>query len=116
MSAQMIKNQLIRAQNRQALMDSNTKGPAKPRLRPLLKEQSGLGAPLPGANANVQPVAVRVGQPVGAPFPTTVRRLYALTNDQLSALATLFNDDFGITAHDTLRQRRTKFQQFIIWL
>ena len=111
-----IRNQLIRAQNRQALMDSNTKGPGKARFRPLLKENSGLGGPLPGTNANVQPIAPRVGQPVGAPFPTTVRRLCKLNGDQLSTLSMLFNDDFGITARDNLQKRRTKFQQFIIGL
>ena len=110
-----IRNQLIRAHNRQALTDYITQGRTT-RLRPLLKEDSGLGGPLPGTNANVQPIAPRVGQPVGAPFPTTVRRLYKLNGDQLSTLSMLFNDDFGITARDNLQKRRTKFQQFIIGL
>ncbi len=57
-----------------------------------------------------------VGQPVGAPFPTTIRRLFRLTNAELSTLAMLFNDDFGITARDSLSRRRTKFQQFIVGL
>ena len=110
-----IRNQLIRAHNRQALTDYITQGRTT-RLRPLLKENSGLGGSLPGTNANVQPIASRVGQPVGAPFPTTVRRLSKLSGDQLSTLAMLFNDDFGITARDKLQKRRTKFRHFIVGL
>jgi hypothetical protein len=80
----------------------------------LLKEQSGVGAALPGAGVNAQQqVAVHVGQPIGAPFPTTIRRLFALSNAELSTLAILFNDDFGITADDNLSQRKARFQQFI---
>ncbi len=113
--AAQIRNQALRAQNRQALMDSSTKGPSRP-LIPLLKERRGAGVALPGANVNVRPAPVRVYQPIGRPFPATVRRLYALTNVQLSTLAILFNDDFGITARDNLEQRRVKFQHFIVGL
>ena len=108
-----IRNQALRARNRQALTDPSINGLGQ-RLHPLLKEQSGLGAALPGANALAQPVEGRVGQPIGAPFPTTVRRLHVLSNTQLSVLAMLFNDDFGIAPGDTLQVRRTKFQQFIV--
>jgi hypothetical protein len=67
-------------------MDSTTDGPEKSPL-PIAEGAEGLSNALPGANVNVQLVAVRVGQPIGTPFPTTIRRLYPLTNVQLSTLA-----------------------------
>ena len=113
MLSALISNQAIRVQNRHALMDYTTKGRGTSRLRPLLKDRRGVGVALPGADVDVRPVPVRLGQPIGAPFPATVRRLFKLTNAQLSTLAILFNEDFGITAHDTLEQRRVMFQHFI---
>ena len=116
MSAQ-IRNQVLRAQNRRALIDSRA-GPDGPSrsLRRLLKEQRGVGVALPGANVHVHPAPVRVCRPIGPPFPATVRRLYALSHAQLSTLAILFNNDFGITALDSLEQRRVRFQHFIVGL
>ncbi len=114
MSAQ-IRNQVLRAQNRQALIDYGADGPSRS-LRRLLKEQRGAGVALPGADVNVHPAPVRVCRPIGPPFPATVRRLYALSHSQLSTLAILFNDDFGITDLDNLEQCRVKFQHFIVGL
>ena len=82
----------------------------------MVKERRGAGNALPGVQAIAQPVAVPIGAPIGPPFPTTVILLNKLSQLQLSALAMLFNDDFGINDGDALSVQRAKFQQFIIGL
>ena len=83
-------------------------------LRPLFKERRGVGPPLRRAPVLQPPVRVRLGTPVGAPFPSTVQHLYRLTRRQLSELAMMFNDDFGINDGDALSVQRVKFLKFII--
>ena len=106
-----LENQIVRARNRQALMDSANGNQA---LRPLFKERRGVGPPLRRAPVLQPPVRVRLGTPVGAPFPSTVQHLYRLTRRQLSELAMMFNDDFGINDGDALSVQRVKFLKFII--
>ena len=111
-------NQLIRARNRQALIDSAAHGGGQQPLFPLLKERGGAGVALPGAGYAVaaQPVPVDLGEAVGAAFPATVRHLNELTMVQLSTLAILLNDRFGVVAADSLSERRAKFQAFVVGL
>ena len=111
-------NQLIRARNRQALIDSAAHGGGQQPLFPLLKERGGAGVALPGAGYAVaaQPVPVDLGEAVGAAFPATVRHLNELTMEQLSTLAILLNDRFGVVAADSLSERRAKFQAFVVGL
>ena len=111
-------NQWIRARNRQALIDSAAHGGGQQPLFPLLKERGGAGVALPGAGYAVaaQPVPVDLGEAVGAAFPATVRHLNELTMVQLSTLAILLNDRFGVVAADSLSERRAKFQAFVVGL
>ena len=111
-------NQFIRARNRQALIDSAAHGGGQQPLFPLLKERDGAGVALPGQGYMVaaQPAMVGLGVAVGAAFPATVRHLNELTMANLSTLAILYNDHFGIVPTDSLSERRAKFQAYIVGL
>jgi hypothetical protein len=109
-------NRFLRAKNQQALIDVAAHGNGQQQaLFPLLKERQGAGLALPGSGYAVAaaPDPVGLGVAVGAPFPDTVQLLSDLTRVQLSTLAILFNDHFGIVAADSLNGRRAKFQAYI---
>lgn len=79
----------------------------------------GAGAALPGAAAAALPVGhpFAVGAPIPSPpFPNTVAAFDLLTLPQISLLAILYNDDFGILAGDLLPQRLEKLKRFICGL
>lgn len=108
----MSENLVIRSRNRYAFKDFSSHGRNEP-LAPLCKERAGAGVALPGVRAKRIPIPLAVGDTVGAPFPANIRDFKALTQRQLSYLAMMLNQDFGITAGDSLRARRAKFQRFI---
>jgi hypothetical protein len=106
-------NLVLRSRNRCAFDDFSSHG-RNERLNPLIKERAGAGVALPGVRAHrIMPIPLGVGDAVGAPFPATIRNFNALTPRQLSSLAIMLNEDFGITADDSLDARQSKFQRFI---
>jgi hypothetical protein len=108
-------NFVRRSRNRQAFNYFSMNG-RNERLYPLRKERAGAGVALPGLRASADCsnlVALDVGAVVGAPFPATIADFNTLTLPQLSALAIMFNDDFGIVVGDSLDDKRGKFQGYI---
>lgn len=82
-------------------------------LMGILKSVPGHGQGLPGdiiPQVNGQPIPV--GNPVPG-FPATQAELNALTSLQLSELAMLYNDDFGVLAGDNLGTKLHKFRMFV---
>jgi hypothetical protein len=109
----VLQNLVFRSRNRYAFKYFSSHGRNEP-LAALCKERAGAGVALPGVRAHrIMTIPLGVGDAVGAPFPATIRDFKALTPRQLSSLAIMLNEDFGITAGDSLRTRRAKFQHFI---
>lgn len=94
-------------------------GSAASILTPLLKMTPGAGAALHGVAAAALPVGhpFAIGAPIPSPpFPNSVATFATLTLPQISLLAILYNDDFGIVAGDLLPTWLDKFKQFICGL
>ncbi len=108
---------LVRRSRNQCAFDDFSSHGRNERLVPLIKVRAGAGVALPGlpgVRAHLIIPMLAVGDAVGAPFPARIRDFNALTQQQLSSLAIMLNEDFGITAGDSLDARRAKFQRFIV--
>jgi hypothetical protein len=82
-------------------------------LSPIHKTIPGNGAVLPGIAVVVPPAPVVVGQAIPHPFPADTHACRHLTLAQLSVLAVLCNNNFGVVANDGVVNRRAKFRLFI---
>jgi hypothetical protein len=82
-------------------------------LSPIHKTIAGNGAVLPGIAVVVPPAPVVVGQAIPHPFPADTHACRQLTLAQLSVLAVLCNNNFGVVANDGVVDRRAKFRLFI---
>jgi hypothetical protein len=104
----MLQNLVIHSRNWYAFKDFSIHGRNEP-LSPLYKERAGAGVALPGVRGHrIMPIPHAVGDAVEAPFPATIRDFKALTQRQLSSLAIMMNEDFGITAGDSVPDARLK--------
>lgn len=84
-------------------------------MTPPFKENPGNGPQLPGAGiAAIAPPPLAVGaQPAIPPFPVNLAALNNLTHQNISDLAVIYNDDFGIVAADLIAARQVKFLHWL---